>query len=121
MRSKLVLAIFILLVANGLDCAHAAGALNALPDVDKGIGLPFQNESVGPAGYIGKIIKEVIKYTGLLAILALTYGGILMMLSYGDDGKIKGAKNIITYALVGIVLSGAAYAIIDAVNSLKIN
>lgn len=52
--------------------------------------------------------------------MALTYGGIIMMLSYGDDGKIKSAKKIITFSLIGVVLSGVAFAIIDAVNSLNL-
>lgn len=70
--------------------------------------------------YIGRIIKEVIKYTGLLAVMALTYGGIIMMLSYGDDGKVKSAKKIITFSLVGVILTGVAYAIIDAINMLNL-
>ena len=59
--------------------------------------------------------------SGILAILALTYAGILMMLSYGDESKVKSAKSIIQYALIGVVLSGAAYAIIEAINALKIS
>jgi hypothetical protein len=115
MRRQLGVIAFFLLLATFADAAFAA---DTLPEVDKSIGLPFQNGT--PAMYIGKIIKEVIKYVGLLAVMALTYGGIIFMLSYGDDGKIKNAKKIVTYALIGIVVSGAAYAIIDAINSLNL-
>ncbi|MFZ4461210.1 MAG: hypothetical protein ACOYN2_01330 [Patescibacteria group bacterium] len=115
MRNKLIAIIFILLVATWAD---ASFAVDQLATVDKELGLPFQ--SVSSPTYIGRVIKEIIKYTGLLAVMALTYGGIIMMLSYGDDGKIKSAKKIITYSLIGVVLSGVAFAIIDAVNSLKL-
>ena len=116
MRRQLILLALVLALASLVDGTYAA---DTLPQVDKTIGLPFQNAT--PAVYIGRFIKEAIKYIGLLAVLALTYGGILMMLSYGDDGKAKGAKKVITYAIIGIIVSGAAYAIIDAVNSLNLS
>ena len=81
------------------------------------IGLPFENAPV--ATNIGRIIRQMIMFAGVFAIIALTYGGILMMLSYGDESKVKQAKSIVTYALVGVVLAGAAYAIIEAVNAFK--
>ena len=99
-----------------IDPAFAAG----LPSPEK-VGLPFENrQGAGVGTGIARIIKEVIKYIGLFAILALTYGGILTVLSYGEEEKLKSAKKILMYSVVGIVLSGAAYAIIDLVNSLKL-
>jgi RsiW-degrading membrane proteinase PrsW (M82 family) len=82
------------------------------------IGLPFEGTPVATS--IGRIIRQMIMFTGVFAIMALTYGGILMMLSYGDESKVKQAKSIVSYALVGVVLAGAAYAIIEAVNALKL-
>ena len=66
------------------------------------------------------IIKESIKYVGLLAILALSWGGIQFLTSMGSDEKVKHAKQTIIYALVGVILSVVAYTIIDIVNSLRI-
>jgi len=77
-------------------------AAGSLPQPAK-IGLPFEGNSSAPIS-IAKIIKQAIMFAGILAVMAITYGGILMMLSYGDESKVKGAKNIIQYALIGIVL-----------------
>ncbi len=96
----------------------AVFAADSLPEPDK-LGLPFEDASIDTS--IAKIIKQAIMLSGILAILALTYAGILMMLSYGDESKVKSAKSIIQYALIGVVLSGAAYAIIEAINALKIS
>jgi hypothetical protein len=90
---------------------------NSLPQPIK-IGLPFEWAPVATS--IGRIIRQMIMFVGVFAIMALTYGGILMMLSYGDESKVKQAKSIVTYALLGVVLAGAAYAIIEAVNALKL-
>lgn len=67
------------------------------------------------------IIKTVIKYIGILAILSLTWGGLEFVISGGEDGKIKKAKGIITYSLIGVVVAVSAYAIIDIVANFKIN
>lgn len=55
-------------------CFFSLAIAGELPQPDK-LGLPF--ESAGEATVpIVKIIKEAIKYVGLLAILALSWGGI---------------------------------------------
>lgn len=98
-------------------CGVIGVSADSLPTPVK-IGLPFESSNV--ASSIGKIIRQGIMFAGVFAVMALTYGGILMMLSYGDENKAKSAKSVITYALVGVVLSGAAYAIIEAINALKL-
>ncbi|EKD30343.1 MAG: hypothetical protein ACD_78C00085G0003 [uncultured bacterium (gcode 4)] len=93
-------------------------AVDTLPQPDK-LGLPFESVSEATTPIV-KIIKESIKYVGLLAILALSWGGLQFLTSMGNDEKVKHAKHTIIYALVGVVLSVIAYAIIDIVNSLRI-
>lgn len=115
---KIMIGICLVVIAG--TCFDMIYAATSLPSPEK-IGLPFEKSASDTPKSIGKIIKQAIMFAGILAVMAITYGGILMMLSYGDESKVKGAKSIIQYALIGIVLSGAAYAIIDAVNSLKLN
>ncbi|NDK19440.1 hypothetical protein GW819_01225 [Candidatus Gracilibacteria bacterium] len=91
---------------------------NSLPVPDK-MGLPFESSSDATMPIV-KIIKEAIKYVGLLAILALSWGGIQFLTSIGNDEKAKHAKHTIIYALVGVLLSVVAYTIVDIVNSLRL-
>lgn len=73
---------------------------NPLPEPDK-LGLPFENTETGKATLpIVLIIKETIKYIGLLAILVVSWGGITFLTSMGNDEKVKHAKHTIIYALV---------------------
>ncbi len=111
----LVVTILTFLSYTGFDVMHA----NNLPTPQK-MGLPFES-STAVENSIGKIIRQAIMFAGVLAIMSLTYAGILMMLSYGDENKVKNAKSIITYSLIGILLSGAAYAIIEAIYQLNIS
>jgi hypothetical protein len=112
--SRRIFLIFLFLVV----ALFAESALaNSLPQPEK-YGLPFEGQPV--AENVGRIIKQAIMYVGVLAIMALTYGGILMMLSYGDESKLKSAKSVVSYALLGVVLAGGAYAIVEALNALKL-
>ncbi|EKD30043.1 MAG: hypothetical protein ACD_78C00174G0002 [uncultured bacterium (gcode 4)] len=89
-----------------------------LPKPEK-MGLPFESTSDATMPIV-KIIKESIKYVGILAMLALSWWGIQFLISYGADEKVKNAKNTIIYSLVGVVLSITAYAIVDIVNSITL-
>ncbi len=94
-------------------------AADTLPPITP-MGLPF--ESAGEATRpIVIIIRETIKYVGLFAILAVSWGWIQFLTSMGNDEKVKHAKQTVIYALVWVLLSVVAYTIIDIVNSLKIN
>jgi hypothetical protein len=95
----------------------AFAADDALPT--SGIsGLPFASKS--PTGSITALIKQVVLYTGILAVVSLTWGGFLFITAFGEDEKIKKGKNIVKFSLIGVLLSISAYAIVDVVNRLAV-
>jgi hypothetical protein len=94
-------------------------AADILPKPDP-MGLPFENIGGDATFPIVKVIKETIKYIGILAILAISWGGLQFLTSIGNDEKVKHAKHTIIYALVGVLLSVMAYTIVDIINSLQI-
>ncbi len=98
-----------------------AFADDALPN-PQSLGLPFEGSDShnDVARSISQIIREIVKYVGVLAVLALTYGGFLFMTSFSEDEKVKKAKAIVQYSLIGVILSVAAYSIIDIVNELRL-
>ncbi|SRR6266496_5821743 len=61
---------------------------------------------------VGNII---IFLTGAIAVLMIIIGGVRYTLSNGDQGAITSAKNTILYAVVGLIVSVAAYAIVNFV------
>ncbi|OIP54409.1 hypothetical protein AUK10_00870 [Candidatus Gracilibacteria bacterium CG2_30_37_12] len=94
-------------------------AADVLPKPDP-MGLPFENTGGDATFPIVKVIKETIKYIGILAILAISWGGLQFLTSIGNDEKVKHAKHTIIYALIGVLLSVMAYTIVDIINSLQI-
>jgi hypothetical protein len=80
-----------------------------------GYGLETTQEAAGlPTGnvptFLGQVAGAALALAGSIFLFLIIYGGIMIMTSAGTDRVAKGQK-IITYAIIGAVLLGAAYAI----------
>jgi len=53
-------------------------------------------------------------------VIAITWAGIQMIFSAGDDEKVKKARYTIIYGLIGVFLAGAAYGIIKFVGTIQL-
>lgn len=58
------------------------------------------------------VITSVIGLSGVLALIAFVWGGILWMVSGGDTAKIQKGKTMMIWAVTGLVVIFAAYAIL---------
>lgn len=63
------------------------------------------------------LINVVLSIVGILAVGVLVYGGIMYTTSLGDAGKVAKAKNIIIYAVVGLVVALLSWAIVSFVST----
>ena len=59
----------------------------------------------------------IISLVGMLAIVFIIWGGIQFALSSGDSKKVQEAKSTLTYAVIGLVLSMLAYAVVAFVTT----
>lgn len=62
---------------------------------------------------LGNIVEILLSLISILAVVYITYAGIQYITSNGDPSKTAAAKTSITNAVIGLVLSGAAYLIVD--------
>ncbi len=58
------------------------------------------------------ILSTVFTITGAIALLVVTIGGLRYVLSHGDPSSTAQAKNMIIYALIGLVISIIAVSIV---------
>ncbi len=92
--------------------AFAAG--NGLTNVQSGVtttetaagGLTMQQ-------VINTVIGTMLFVVGLLAVVMLIYGGIRYVTSHGDKAQVTAAKETIMYAVVGLVVAIAAFAVVQ--------
>lgn len=61
------------------------------------------------------VINVLLSIIGVIAVVMLIIGGIRYTTSQGDEKAITGAKNTILYAIIGIVVAFAAFALVTFV------
>jgi len=64
------------------------------------------------------IINTLLYLVGALSVIMIIVGGIMYATSAGDAGQVTKAKQTLTYAVVGLVVSFAAFAIVKYAVSL---
>lgn len=90
-------------------CAGTGGHINAT-------GQCVGNSDQGNLASLVKTIINVLLYLiGIIAVIVIIIGAIRYVTSAGDSSKVKGAKDTILYAVIGLVIAIIAYAIVNFV------
>jgi hypothetical protein len=69
------------------------------------------------AGAFKLVANTLIFIVGAISVIMIIIGGLRYVLSGGDSAGVKGAKDTILYAIVGVVVAILAYAIVNFVIS----
>ena len=94
--------------------------IDITPPVGK-IPLPEVNDAWKAWDLIGALIAWFIWLTAVLAILAITWAAIHMVLAVGDEEKMKKSRYTMIYAFIGLLISGMAYGVVTLVTGLNLN
>lgn len=93
-------------------CAGKAMALTVQEGAEAARGEGMPAELVGDAGIFTRITSIALYVIGAVSVLMLIWGGLRYIISGGDSKKITDAKNTVLYAIIGLIISFLAYAII---------
>lgn len=66
-------------------------------------------------GNITSIINAIVLTLGVVCVIVVIIGGVNYMLSSGDAGKVKKAKDTILYGIIGLIICVLAFAIVNFV------
>lgn len=66
---------------------------------------------------IGQVVGSVLAFIGVLFLLLMIYAGILWMTARGNDQQVTKAIDLITAAVIGLVIVLSAYAITAYIGS----
>lgn len=67
------------------------------------------------------LISTTIQYIAVLSVLALVVAWIMYLVSAWEEDKVTKAKSAIIWSLVWVLVSTSAWAIINLLNSFRIN
>lgn len=71
----------------------------------------FTQEKKNPENIVQPIITAILSLIGVLFLGLAIFGGIKWMTAKGNEKQVNEAQNIITNAIIGLVVVAAAYAI----------
>lgn len=92
-------------------------SVNDLAQATLNIATP-QNVQITDFGkLISALVGTLLIIAALLAFLFLIMGGIQWITSGGDKAGMEAARNKITHAIVGLIIVGAAWAIMILVQN----
>ena len=57
----------------------------------------------------------ILGFVAMIAVLAIVWGGVMYIASAGDETKATTGKRVVTYALIGLVIAGIAYALVNVI------
>ncbi len=73
--------------------------------------LGCDNNNTAPS-VATEIIKVVVSLVGIVAVIMIIVAGQRYIVSNGEPEKIKQARNMLIYSLVGLVIAGLAFTIV---------
>ncbi|MFH1620524.1 MAG: MMCAP2_0565 family pilin-like conjugal transfer protein [Patescibacteria group bacterium] len=70
---------------------------------------------------VGGIINVFLGFLGIIFMVLLLYAGFLWMTAQGEDAKVKKARDMITQAVIGLIIVVAAFAISNFILGSLVN
>lgn len=74
--------------------------------------------TVTVSGGLQTVLNIVFTMAGLLAVIFIIIGGLKYTVSGGDAPGLKSAKETITYAIVGLIVTLLAFGIVNFVTKI---
>lgn len=90
-----------------------AAALEQLNIGGKGAG--YENVPSDPRAITAKVIDVFLGLIGTVAVFLFVYAGYLLITSHGDEGKLTKARQIMTGAIIGILVILLSFSITNFV------
>jgi hypothetical protein len=87
------------------------GGTNVKSYVQTNSGLPAEPNMSDPRFIIANIIRFILSFLGIIAVIIVLYAGFRWMFSGGNEDTISKAKGILWAGLVGLIIILLAYAI----------
>ena len=88
--------------------ANIASAKWTSPSKPSGVPSEFDSAVLNATNWI-------LGFVGMIAVLMIIWGGVNYLASAGDEEKAKTGKKTLSYAVIGLVIAGIAYAVVNVI------
>ena len=97
------------------ECDTSSGLSGGM-DCAKNDDMP--EDLTGDNGIVTTVINTMLFIVGILSVIMIIFAGIRYVTAHGDKGQVESAKNTLIYAIVGLIVSIVAYALVNWVVGL---
>jgi len=101
----------VLLFAQIMFCSAAQNLGDAVNNVGKAGEAAGYLPDVTPLTIISAVISTVVSLLGVIFVGLIIYGGFIWMTARGNEERVTKAKDLMTAAVIGLIIVLAAYAI----------
>ncbi len=113
--------LFIMFCNSFFVLAAETGASKAINGLDVAANEAYGNDKPTDIRVtIGKIVGSILSFVGVIFLILMIYGGFTWMIARGNEKEVETAKEIITNAVIGLIIVLAAYAITAYIGSVLI-
>lgn len=98
----------LLVQASLKDAFRGGGVLDTVAG-EQGAGYDVSQRTIDPI--IANIIYLIISFLGVIFLILMIYGGYIWMTAMGDEKKVQRAKDMITAAIIGLIIISSAYIV----------
>ena len=114
---QLVLAGLLIAGVGAVVVTHPAEAINVWNQCGgNGGNVVCQSATKDSAALtVETIINAILYIIGIVAVVMIVIGGFRYVVSSGDSSAVTSAKNTIMFAVIGLVVAGLAYTIVNFV------
>lgn len=93
------------------SCDPSSGLSGGVGNCTSGSGTV--SSLTGSDGVVTTIINVMLFIIGILCVIMIIFGGIRYTTSNGEPDRVKGAKNTIMYAIVGLIVAMISWALVN--------
>ncbi len=97
--------------------AYAAFDLSMMDGANSARGMDQATDLFGATGIFTTVSNVMLFIVGAISVIMIVIGGLRYVISGGNTANVTAAKNTILYAIVGLIVSMLAYAVINFVIS----
>ena len=106
------------ITAGGLATIGTPVYADASDEVQAGFEAAGGTGSESLTSIVGTVINTMLFIVGILSVIMIIYAGIRYVTAHGDSKQVGDAKNTLIYAIVGLIISIVAYALVNWVTGL---
>lgn len=90
-------------------------------DLDKPVGFlfnPLNDDLSRPEAILLRIVNILLMLAGILAVIFIIIGGFLMVVSAGNEARLRQGKKTLIYAIAGLILTLLSFSIVAIIQSV---